>query len=86
MNKLIFILVSAMLLLSSITSCYEKNEPKLVLVFRVDSTQGRLNNIGQPAVMPANHRVQHPQFRRMSAHYIELAQEIVQLGAGVVLY
>ncbi len=85
MNKLIFILVST-LLLGSITSCSEKNEPKLIFVFRFDSTQVRLNNIGQPAVMPSNHRAQHPHFRKMSAHYIELAQGIVPLGSGAVLY
>lgn len=79
-------MITAGLLLSFVTSCSEKNDPKLVFVFRFDSTQVRLNNIGQPAVMPANHRAQHPQFRQMSAHYIELAQGIVPLGAGAVLY
>lgn len=79
-------MIAAGLLLSFVTSCSEKNDPKLVFVFQFDSTQVRLNNIGQPAGMPANHRAQHPQFRQMSAHYIELAQGIVPLGAGAVLY
>jgi hypothetical protein len=61
--------------------------PKLVLKFKFDSTQARLNNIGQPAPMPAGHAGQSPVFNKMSAHYVELAPTaLTSLGAGKVLY
>lgn len=74
-----------------VTGC-QKNDvdtpsPKLVLKFKFDSTQVRLNNIGQPATMPAGHAGQSPVFNKMSAHYIELAPTaLTALGAGKVLY
>jgi hypothetical protein len=46
---------------------------KLIFIFEFDSTQVRLNNIGQPSAMPAGHAGQSPRFNSMSAHYIELA-------------
>src|SRR5687767_8266121 len=61
--------------------------PRLVFKFKFDSTQARLNNIGQPAPMPAGHAGQSPIFNKMSAHYIELAPTaLTALGAGKVLY
>ena len=72
-------------------SACTKNEqpagPSLVFKFKFDSTQVRLNNIGQPAVMPAGNAGLSPQFNRMSAHYIELAPSaFTGLGKGAVLY
>jgi hypothetical protein len=62
-------------------------EPQLVFVFKFDSTQARLNNIGQPDVMPAGHSGECPVFNSMSSHYIELAPTaLTQLGDGDVLY
>lgn len=56
-------------------------------IFKFDSTQARLNGIGQPAAMPAGHAGQSPRFNAMSAHYVELAQTAATLlGAGAVLY
>ncbi len=61
--------------------------PKLILRFKFDSTQARLNNIGQPAAMPAGHAGQSPVFNKMSAHYVELAPSATTaLGAGTILY
>lgn len=55
--------------------------------FRFDPNQERLNNLGQPAVLPAGHAAQTPQFRAMSVHYIELASNAYTLlGAGAVVY
>lgn len=70
------------------TSCKKEEEkgPRLIFKFKFDSTQARLNNIGQPASLPANHRAQSPKFNRMSAHYIELAGDFDQVGGGKVLY
>lgn len=61
--------------------------PKLVFKFRFDSTQVRLNNIGQPSVIPAGHAAQSPVFNSMSAHYLELAPNMLTaLGGGEILY
>ncbi len=60
--------------------------PRLIFKFKFDSTQTRLNNIGQPATVPSGHAAQSPDFRFMSQHYIELAGDFDMLGAGQVLY
>ena len=60
---------------------------QLIIKFRFDSTQVRLNNIGQPSVIPQGRAAQHPVFSKMSAHYIELAPTaFTLLGQGVILY
>jgi hypothetical protein len=74
----------------SISACKKDNQddgPKLIFKFKFDSTQVRLNNIGQPATLPAGHAAQSPVFRKMCAHYIELAPTaFTALGSGKVLY
>jgi hypothetical protein len=65
----------------------ETSEPSLVFRFTLDSTQVRLNNIGQPATLPANHRAQHPKFNQIALHYIELSPSaFTPLGTGEVIY
>ncbi|HYF32624.1 MAG TPA: hypothetical protein VD993_15975 [Chitinophagaceae bacterium] len=60
---------------------------QLIIKFRFDSTQVRLNNVGQPSVIPSGRAAQHPIFSKMSAHYIELAPTaFTPLGGGKVLY
>ena len=67
--------------------CAEVPGPMLKLKFRFDSTQVRLDNLGQPATMPQGHAAQHPRFRKMSAHYVEFAPTMFTgLGQGKVLY
>lgn len=62
-------------------------EPKLIFQFKFDSTQARLNNIGQPSAIPAGNAGQSPVFNKMGAHYLELAPTMyTALGAGVILY
>jgi hypothetical protein len=62
-------------------------KPKLIFKFKFDSTQVRLDNLGNPAVMPPNHRGQSPNFNLMSCHYIELAPGMfTALGTGAKLY
>lgn len=62
-------------------------EPQLIFKFKFDSTQTRLDNIGQPASVPAGHAGQSPRFNGMGAHYIELSQGIyTPVGSGEVLY
>ncbi len=61
--------------------------PHLVLKFKFDSTQVRLNNFGLPAVIPPGHAALSPRFKKMSAHYVEFAPTMfTALGAGKVLY
>lgn len=55
--------------------------------FKFDPNQARLNNIGQPASIPAGHAAQTPTFHAMSVHYLELAPNaLTLLGQGAVLY
>ena len=63
------------------------NEPYLIVKFKFDSNQVRLNNLGQPAVIPSSHAAQSPDFSKISAHYFELAPNAyTQLTQGTVLY
>lgn len=64
-----------------------EGEAKLIFKFRFDSTQARLNAIGQASVMPSGHAGQSPRFNGMSAHYIELAPGAsTLLGLGEIIY
>jgi hypothetical protein len=62
--------------------------PFLIFKFKFDSTQTRLDNLGQPAPnLPSGRAAYSPKFNKMAAHYIELAQtSLTALGAGKVLY
>lgn len=93
---LLFVCVSAFFLLSCKKDKDKKNEdtnpstpaePKLIFKFKFDSTQVRLDNLGQPSTIASGHAAQSPVFRGMSSHYIELAQnDYTALGNGAVLY
>ena len=61
--------------------------PRLIFKFKFDSTQARLNAVGQPVGVAAGHAAQSPRFNGMSGHYIEMAQsDNTGLGLGAVLY
>ncbi len=80
-----------LLILLLFASCKKEttstSSPRLVFRFVFDSTQERLNNIGNPSVLPSNHGAQSPIFNSMSAHYIELAPDkFTPLGSGAILY
>ncbi len=61
--------------------------PYLIFKFKFDSTQARLNNIGMTSTIPSTNEACSPKFNKMSAHYIELAQnDFTQVGGGKVLY
>jgi hypothetical protein len=63
------------------------SEAKINFIFKFDSTQVRLNAIGQPSPMPPGHAGQSPRFNSMSAHYLEMAPSpLTALGAGAILY
>ena len=59
----------------------------LVFKFHFDSTQARLDNLGNASVIPSNHGAQSPKMNKMCAHYVELAPTMyTAVGAGKVLY
>lgn len=61
--------------------------PKINFIFKFDSTQVRLDGLGNPASIPAGHKAQSPRFNAMSAHYLELTKDqLTLLGDGQVLY
>ncbi len=61
--------------------------PRLIFKFKFDSTQARLNNIGQPSSVGAGHSAYSPKFNQMAAHYLELAPgDLTAVGSGEVLY
>ena len=84
--------VLAGLVLLAMSSCKKSDDnsddgPHINFVFKFDSTQVRLNAIGQPVAVPANHGAQSPVFNKMSAHYLEMTKDqFTGIGAGAVLY
>ncbi len=60
--------------------------PRLIFKFVFDSTQVRLNNLGQPSTFAAGNAAQSPVFNSISQHYIELAGDLDQVGQGEVIY
>lgn len=67
--------------------CDPDTAPRLILKFKFDSTQVRLDGFGQPADVPAGHGAQHPRFNTMTAHYVEFAPTAWTLpGQGAVVY
>lgn len=87
----LFIIFISILTLSCSDDTDDQNpsqqEPQLIVKFKFDSTQTRLNNLGQPATMPVGNAAQSPNFNIMSAHYIELAPTaLTALGNGEIIY
>ena len=77
------------LLLLTLASCKKESNStgNLQFQFRFDADQQRLNNIGQPAGIPAGNAAQTPEFMEMSVHYVELAPNaLTALGAGAIVY
>lgn len=62
-------------------------EPMLIIKFKFNPLQERLNNVGQPSFVPFGHAAQTPIFNTISSHYVEFAQDAnTQLGAGSIVY
>lgn len=84
------IIVFSILIALGFFSCQKDDvntEPNLIIKFKFDPNQVRLNNIGQPATIPSGNAAQTPVFNSISAHYFELAPNaFTQLGQGTVLY
>ncbi|MCB0795531.1 MAG: hypothetical protein KDB88_12405 [Flavobacteriales bacterium] len=94
MNSRTLLLISSVALL---VSCKKEDPspgqqpadgPRLILNFRFDSTQTRLDALGQPSpALPPGHAAQHPRFNAMSSHYVEFAPTAWTLpGMGAVVY
>lgn len=63
------------------------NEPQLIIKFKFDSTQERLDNLGQPSTIPTGNAAQSPSFNKISAHYFEFAPNaFTAIGNGAILY
>ncbi|HEX8562279.1 MAG TPA: hypothetical protein VF676_04790 [Flavobacterium sp.] len=63
------------------------DEPMLIVKFKFDENQARLNNLGMPSSVLAGNAAQSPSFNSISAHYLELAPTATtQLGDGTILY
>ncbi|MBA3704890.1 MAG: hypothetical protein H0W84_03015 [Bacteroidetes bacterium] len=59
---------------------------RLIFKFVFDSTQARLDNLGNPSTVTAGNAAQSPKFNFMSQHYIELAGDTNPVGGGTILY
>lgn len=65
----------------------QTEEPQLVFKVKIDDSQERLNNLGEPSGLPEGHAAQSPRFNNIAAHYIELTPtEFVKVGDGEVIY
>lgn len=63
------------------------NERYLILKFKFDPTQERLNDTGGIATIPQGNAAQSPAFNYISAHYAELSPSATTpLGSGTILY
>ena len=97
MKKLLFLFSASLIILSA---CSKEDEPtptasnptttsgpNLIFKLYFDSTLARLDNFGNPAVMPVGNSAQSPRFNKMSAHYIEFAQDsMTALGSGEIVF
>jgi hypothetical protein len=80
-----------LLLVPFISSCKKDSistsDAKLDFQFQFNTTQERLNNLGQTSLIPAANAAQTPTFKKMSVHYVELtANQFTALGKGAVVY
>jgi hypothetical protein len=82
---LIFI-VSAISLFSC-SNDITNEEPMLIIKFKFDPSQVRLNNLGQLSSVQSGNAAQSPIFNTISAHYVEMAPNAnTQIGQGTILY
>ena len=65
----------------------DNSGPKLIFRMKMDPNQARLDGYGNPEAVPAGHGAQTPDFKSISAHYIELSPfAYTQVGEGEVIY
>ncbi len=89
-NKLfVFCLFISLLCLSISCTNEEKTpeEPSLIIKFKFDPNQARLNNQGLILPIPPENAAQTPLFNTISSHYFELAQTAnTPFSQGTILY
>jgi hypothetical protein len=84
---LLIIVASASFFSCSSEDSMANDEPSLVVKFKFDPTQMRLNNLGQLSVIPQGNAAQTPDFKKISAHYLEFAPtSTTTLGQGTIVY
>jgi len=89
MKKIFIALLLLIITVPSVVCCSsgESEEPMLIIKFKFDSNQARLNNVGEPASVAVGNAAQSPVFNTISSHYIEMAPNATtQLGQGMILY
>ena len=87
--KKAYIVLFLLVTVASFYSCSNdsSSEPMLIIKFKFDPTQARLNNLGQPSTVAAGNAAQSPIFNTIGAHYMELAPNAnTQLGSGTIIY
>ncbi|MEO1031781.1 MAG: hypothetical protein AAFX55_10280 [Bacteroidota bacterium] len=82
-----------LLVFTVVLSCSDDNDdnpsadPQLIIKLNFDPNQQRLDNLGQPALIPNGYAAQTPVIQSMSANYIELAPTATTLlGQGEIIY
>ena len=97
MSSHLFTSIALIAAVTAVISCYKPGSgnnnnnnsagPRLRFVLKLDSTQVRLDAVGNLSTIPSNHRAQSPVFNSFGAHYIELAAtDTTGVGRGTILY
>lgn len=86
-NLLFMALCMVFISCSSDDSSSGSDAPNLIIKLNFDPNQQRLDNLGQPAIIPNGNAAQSPTIQRMSANYIEFAPTATTLlGQGEIIY
>jgi hypothetical protein len=91
MKKLLFLFFIFLSAATFFVSCTDvddqEREPKLIIKFKFDPNQVRLNNIGAISTIPDGNAAQSPTFNSISSNYIEFStQDNTALGQGAIIY
>lgn len=82
-------IIALLVMFVLITGCKDKNESEPMLIFKYtfDENGERLDNFGEPAVIPAGNAAQTPQFNKLGVHSIELINYVLSLPtSSTVIY
>lgn len=88
MKKILIVLLLAAVALPFFSCSNESNsEPMLIVKFKFDPNQARLNNLGEPSVVATGNAAQTPIFNTIGSHYMEIAKNgNTPLGSGTIIY
>nr|WP_294780614.1 hypothetical protein [uncultured Flavobacterium sp.] len=89
MKRKLFLPLAVMLTI--LASCSSSDETtsnaNLIVKFKFDKNQVRLDNLGKPSSIAQGNAAQTPTINEMSAHYLELAPNAnTLLGQGTIVY